>query len=537
MVKGFQEHNKNHTNKGTGFIWKTRNTDGIASALRANAAICPTDNTINVGEVTKNSQAGQVYSDKGISPTITAGTHGYAIGNIMQHNKEDNAQCIRVGGMFDKEKSKHQAGSIYDKNGLSPSLDSMQGGYRQPMVTIDNEPQIMKYDIVQQVVVGKHSVDIENLKECLRNAKKKINLSNAKIATFLREPQTKVVHWFRTDNSFSIPEPNIWLRLKTLLNISTNEFDEFIMTFEEKNEIYDKANRVYDSKGIAPTITTQEEKIIDNPLKGKSNYGWHFEQNVYSENSQCCRSVKSSNGSGNIPKIITVGNYSHSNHDASRIVDENVLAPTVKENHGTVTAVIQGNNYISDKYQRFIKENGYIPEMFNPYNSSEISNIAPTQSTQCGSTTSSATVLIKEINASIENEMTNIKLSNENKNPKSENKIIYEEPLERKGWHRKACEVLNTDGISTCIHTQSNNLLQKIKVEERFFAQAIETCKKNSCNNGDTIDAFNKKVNHSGISPTITTRPEGFKTAILPIQDYRIRKLTPKECWRLMRFY
>lgn len=68
----------------------------------------------------------------------------------------------------------------------------------------------------------------------------------------------------------------------------------------------------------------------------------------------------------------------------------------------------------------------------------------------------------------------------ENKQPK----IIYEKSLERKGWHHKACEVLNTNGITTCIHTQSNNLLQKIKENE-------------SC---------------------------------------RIRKLTPLECWRLMGF-
>ena len=33
------------------------------------------------------------------------------------------------------------------------------------------------------------------------------------------------------------------------------------------------------------------------------------------------------------------------------------------------------------------------------------------------------------------------------------------------------------------------------------------------------MDAFNKKINKSGISPTITTRPEGFKTAILPIVE------------------
>jgi DNA (cytosine-5)-methyltransferase 1 len=40
-------------------------------------------------------------------------------------------------------------------------------------------------------------------------------------------------------------------------------------------------------------------------------------------------------------KINVVGNYSPSGHDASRIVDGDGLAPTVKENHGTVTATVQ----------------------------------------------------------------------------------------------------------------------------------------------------------------------------------------------------
>ena len=85
-------------------------------------------------------------------------------------------------------------------------------------------------------------------------------------------------------------------------------------------------------------------------------------------------------------------------------------------------------------------------------------------------------------------------------------------------------------------------------MNERFFKQAIETLESNDCSPGDTINAFNKTVDKSGCSPTITTRPEGFKTAILPIVEdkrnmeeekktkYRIRKLTPKECFRLMNF-
>ena len=53
--------------------------------------------------------------------------------------------------------------------------------------------------------------------------------------------------------------------------------------------------------------------------------------------------------------------------------------------------------------------------------------------------------------------------------------------------------------------------------KERFFKQALETFNNNECEEGDTIDAFNKRVNKSGFCPTITTRPEGFKTAILPV--------------------
>ena len=55
----------------------------------------------------------------------------------------------------------------------------------------------------------------------------------------------------------------------------------------------------------------------------------------------------------------------------------------------------EDTNFVSNKYKEFIDENGYIPDMFNPYNKSEVKEIAPTQTTQCGSTSSSATILVK----------------------------------------------------------------------------------------------------------------------------------------------
>lgn len=55
-------------------------------------------------------------------------------------------------------------------------------------------------------------------------------------------------------------------------------------------------------------------------------------------------------------------------------------------------------SFVSKKYKEFITENGYMPDKFNPYNKTEIKDISPTLSTVCGSTTSSATVLLKTNN-------------------------------------------------------------------------------------------------------------------------------------------
>lgn len=53
----------------------------------------------------------------------------------------------------------------------------------------------------------------------------------------------------------------------------------------------------------------------------------------------------------------------------------------------------------------------------------------------------------------------------------------------------------------------------------RFYRQAIEVFQANDCKKGDIVDAFNKRVIRTGVCPTITTRPEGLKTAILVVVD------------------
>jgi len=54
--------------------------------------------------------------------------------------------------------------------------------------------------------------------------------------------------------------------------------------------------------------------------------------------------------------VVTIGNYSPSNHNASRVVDNDGLAPTVMENHGTITAIIDKNNKNAKHQQDLIQD-------------------------------------------------------------------------------------------------------------------------------------------------------------------------------------
>lgn len=79
-------------------------------------------------------QGNRVYDENGIACSQTSNGGGLSgpTGLYLTDNKDINP--IRLGGVFDDEKSRHQAGSVRDKEQLSPTLDTAQGGYREPCI-------------------------------------------------------------------------------------------------------------------------------------------------------------------------------------------------------------------------------------------------------------------------------------------------------------------------------------------------------------------------------------------------------------------
>ena len=180
------------------------------------------------------------------------------------------AEPVRVGCMPspDGEIKNSQGMRVYSTEGKAVNQTALGGGlgaktglYAVPICHI----------IPQEVKVRKYDCDIPKFQELLRSNKR---MSNREIAEALDRPQTEVEHWFRTDKHFSVPDAEIWYDLKDLIRIDSTEFDDYVTVFEEREGVFDKANRCYDINGKMSTVmTTANDNVIVpvNPIKsGKS---------------------------------------------------------------------------------------------------------------------------------------------------------------------------------------------------------------------------------------------------------------------------
>lgn len=117
MISGFTKHNDNHNEKGTGFIFTPKNGDDVASCIKANAALCPTDNSIKINSATSkgyeeategdsinfsvpNSQTRRGRVGKGVAQTLdTACNQGVMVGDYrtdegFRWREDGNSPCI-----------------------------------------------------------------------------------------------------------------------------------------------------------------------------------------------------------------------------------------------------------------------------------------------------------------------------------------------------------------------------------------------------------------------------------------------------------
>ncbi len=241
-------------------------------------------------------------------------------------------------------------------------------------------------------------------------------------------------------------------------------------------------------------------------------------------------------------EIKVVGNYMPSGHDASRVVGIDGIAPTVKENHGTVTAIAEpqiikacqlegsfdqsgrvydpegiaptimsnshgktSGGYTSPKI--IVEEQEYI--IYDDYNSHISANQDAINTLTCNCGASAEHNGVKIIEQIIVDDIYN------NRDPR-----IYDKYAPTLRSERTGLKVV--DNIEYPCSTRGNQIASTIRAS--IYKQGARNLEENVVNGL----GYEGVIEQETISEEEHTKNKKIR--------YRIRKLTSKECWRLMNF-
>ena len=240
---------------------------------------------------------------------------------VKPKSTSEDTMPVRLGGLYDTEDGKHQAGAIWDKDAISPTLDTMSGGNRQPFI-------VDEIKVIGNYMPSNHDasrvVDIDGIAPTVKE--------NHGTVTAIAEPQ--IIKAGQLDCSF------------------------------------DQSGRVYDPEGIAPTIMsnshgktsggyTSPKVIVEEPepfivaSRGRNpenpsdrTTGAHTEQRLEPNFSGCSNTLTSVGKDNYVcePQVINVGNIYPSNGQNGNIYDVDGISPTINAGTGVKGNGIGSNN-------------------------------------------------------------------------------------------------------------------------------------------------------------------------------------------------
>lgn len=69
----------------------------------------------------------------------------------------------RLGGLYDTDKNKRQAGAVWDKENIAPTINTMQGGHREPLVVVKENTK-KGYDVAREEEEDSINISFPNSK-------------------------------------------------------------------------------------------------------------------------------------------------------------------------------------------------------------------------------------------------------------------------------------------------------------------------------------------------------------------------------------
>ena len=210
------------------------------------------------------------------------------------------------------------------------------------------KPKFVVWENVKNVLSKKHKHNFEKYLKSLEDIgyNNYYQVLNAKDYGIPQNRERIFVISIRKDidkGNFKFPEKQtLQLKLKDLLDDEVDE--KFYLKDSQieriKNSTFMQEKKRIQNKEYRDTLLARDWKDPKCIRVCKNNQSENVEDIAPTQTANCGGSGSSATilKREDNNKIKVIGNYMPSGHDASRVVDSNGIAPTVKENHGTVTA-------------------------------------------------------------------------------------------------------------------------------------------------------------------------------------------------------
>ena len=231
---------------------------------------------------------------------------------------------------------------------------------------LDGElPQVLLMENVPQVIGKKNMADFYMWKSKLEalGYKNYIQILNAKDYGIPQNRKRCFMVSILGNYTYQFPTTcELKIKLKDLLEDNVDEkyylSDKMMKYLQTKSsggidrkEIFERNLKNTMVKGLSPTLTTREgSRATDTYIvvKSATKQGYAIAKEGDDIDLGCARANHRGSVQSGLSQtlktqcdvgVCVVGNYMPSGHEASRILDPKGLAPTIKENHGTINAV------------------------------------------------------------------------------------------------------------------------------------------------------------------------------------------------------
>jgi DNA (cytosine-5)-methyltransferase 1 len=156
MIAGFVNHAEKHQAKGNGFKFEPNDISGIAKTIVTGEGSRGYCNFIQEGFINQDTQASAVFSKDGVSPTVCAGTHGYAMGYIQEpycvamRGREPQALTPKRTEFGKQVRKDYEAGTLKTERKNIQQLEPRTDGVCNTITSVQKDNLIVVKEATKQ---------------------------------------------------------------------------------------------------------------------------------------------------------------------------------------------------------------------------------------------------------------------------------------------------------------------------------------------------------------------------------------------------